>query len=115
MSGEGKKEKRGCFHRLATLVALVGLAGLAAALYFIAQPQDLSDIDGAGRPDSGRPVRDLLPSCSSVSITYLSLLVGSSPFPPLYTFFFSFQLHFLYQTPPFTFSFLLNSSIITCH
>jgi len=61
MSDDGKKGKRkgGCISRLATLFAFLGLAALAAALYFIAQPQDTSDIEGVGPGAVGKRVRDL--------------------------------------------------------
>lgn len=61
MSEEGKTSKRkgGCLGKLATLFAFAGLGGLAAAMYFIAQPQDLSDIAGRGPGAVGKQSRDL--------------------------------------------------------
>jgi len=53
------KAKGSCLGKLTTLVVFVGLAGLGAALYFIAQPQDLSDIDGRGPAAVGKASRNL--------------------------------------------------------
>jgi len=50
------KPKGSCLGKLVTLVALGGVAGLAAALFFVGQAQDLSDIK-RGAP--GRQARDL--------------------------------------------------------
>lgn len=53
------KPKGGCLSKLATLVVFVGLIGLGAAIYFIAQPQDLSDIAGRGPAAVGKESRNL--------------------------------------------------------
>lgn len=48
--------KGSCLGKLVTLVAMAGVAGLAAALYFVGQPQDLSDL----KPSvPGKPARNL--------------------------------------------------------
>lgn len=52
---EKLKPKGSCLGKLAALVALAGMVGMGAAVYFIVQPQDLSDIKG---DDSNKP-RDL--------------------------------------------------------
>jgi hypothetical protein len=49
----------GCLAKLSVLFLLVGLAGLGSALYFMVQPQDLSDIGGCEPAVSTTPVRDL--------------------------------------------------------
>lgn len=51
--------KRSCLGKLASLFAFAGLIGLGVALYFIAQPQDLSDIEGRGAAAKGLRSRDL--------------------------------------------------------
>ena len=48
MSDEKAPKKRGCIGTFVTLVLFLGAVGLGMALYFIAQPQDLADIDGYG-------------------------------------------------------------------
>lgn len=53
------KAKGGCVARLASLFLLLVVAGLAAALYQISQPQDLTDIAGRGAGAVGKPSRDL--------------------------------------------------------
>ena len=53
------KPKGGCLSKLATLVVFVGLVGLGAAIYFIALPQDLSDIAGRGPAAEGKESRNL--------------------------------------------------------
>ena len=58
--GGAAKKKGGCLGKLATLVAFLGLAGLGAAIYFISQSQDLSDLDGRGPGAIGKRSRDLL-------------------------------------------------------
>lgn len=50
----------GCLRRLMVLIVFLGLAGLGAAAYFVAQPQDLGDIDGRGPAAVGKPGRNLL-------------------------------------------------------
>ena len=53
------KAKGSCLGKLMTFVVFLGLAGLGAALYFVAQPQDLSDIDGRGPAAVGKSSRNL--------------------------------------------------------
>jgi hypothetical protein len=53
------KPKGSCLGKLMTLVVFLGLGGLGAALYFVAQPQDLSDIEGLGPAVIGKSSRDL--------------------------------------------------------
>jgi hypothetical protein len=56
MADEEKlKPKGSCLGKLAVLVALAGMVGMGAAVFFMARPQDLSDIKGN---DAQRP-RDL--------------------------------------------------------
>lgn len=50
MSEEPKPRKRGCLPRLVTSFLFLISIGLAVALYFASQPQDLSDIKGYGMP-----------------------------------------------------------------
>ncbi len=61
MSDEEKSPKRkgGCFGKLLGLFVFLGLGGLVVALYFISQPQDLSDLDGVGPSAAGTSSRDL--------------------------------------------------------
>lgn len=54
------KPKGSCLGKLVTLVALAGVAGLAAALYFIGQPQDLSDLKPAAPGKQARDLRTVL-------------------------------------------------------
>ncbi|MEM1085584.1 MAG: hypothetical protein AAGI48_15845 [Verrucomicrobiota bacterium] len=53
------KPKGGCINRFAVLFLLTMMLGLAAALFQISQPQDLSDIEGRGPGAVGKPSRDL--------------------------------------------------------
>lgn len=48
----------GCFSRALVLVLLLAAAGLGVAIYFMAQPQDLSDIHGYSPESSSPPPRD---------------------------------------------------------
>ena len=43
-----ERKKKGCMGRMLVFFVFAGLAGIGAALYFISQPQDISDIDGRG-------------------------------------------------------------------
>lgn len=62
-SDEEKKSKGGCLGKLAGLLIFLVIVGLGAAMYFISQPQELSDIGGYGeddpRPAPASPPRDL--------------------------------------------------------
>ena len=62
MAEEKQEKPRGsCLGKLVSLFAFAGVAGLGAAVFFIAQPQDLSDIKGAGPASAlnGGKARDL--------------------------------------------------------
>lgn len=56
---EEPESKTGCLGKLAALVALAGLVGLGAALWFIATPQDLTDLDGRAPAAADESPRDL--------------------------------------------------------
>ena len=56
MSEESKPRSPGCLSRIFSLFLFLAAVGLFVALYFVAQPQDLSDIKGYG---SSKPPRDL--------------------------------------------------------
>ncbi len=58
-SGDVPRKKSGCIGKLLGLLMVVGLAGVGAAMFFIFQPQDLSDLDGRGPGAVGKPSRDL--------------------------------------------------------
>ena len=61
MAEKNRAEKRaGCVGRLAVLFVLLFLVGLGAALFFIALPQDVSDISGYGFSAEGRNRRDVV-------------------------------------------------------
>jgi hypothetical protein len=49
----------GCLRRLYSFVIVMVVCGLGAAVFFVAQPQDLSDIGGFGPAASGESSRDL--------------------------------------------------------
>ncbi|MGB6221421.1 hypothetical protein [Haloferula sp.] len=51
--------KSGCVGKLAVLFLLAIIGGLATALFFISQPQDLSDIAGYGARAEGKDSRNL--------------------------------------------------------
>lgn len=53
------KSGGGCLGKLLVLILLVGFAGLAAAMFFVVRPQDLTDIGGYGPAAKTAPVRDL--------------------------------------------------------
>ena len=54
------KPRGSCLGKLVVLIALLGVAGLGAAVYFIGKPQDLGDIQGrASGPTAAAPVPDL--------------------------------------------------------
>lgn len=61
MSKEEEKSKGGCFGKLVLLLVLLGLVGLGAALYYVPQAQDLSDISGYAPGDAvgASPPRDI--------------------------------------------------------
>jgi hypothetical protein len=58
MSEESKPRSPGCLSRLFSLFLFFSAVGLCVALYFMMQPQDLSDIKGYGA-SSTTPARDL--------------------------------------------------------
>ncbi|RYD33988.1 MAG: hypothetical protein EOP87_10035 [Verrucomicrobiaceae bacterium] len=58
MAEEPNPRSRGCFARLFSSFLFLISLGLAVALYFAAQPQDLSDVKGYGGI-AGNPPRDL--------------------------------------------------------
>lgn len=49
----------GCFSKLLLLILFGATAALGAAVYFIVQPQDLTDLGGNGTSSKIAPVRDL--------------------------------------------------------
>lgn len=51
----------GCLGKLMFLIVLAAAAGLGAAVFFIAQPQDLSDIGGYAPTAKPAPVREMKP------------------------------------------------------
>ncbi len=53
------KSGSGCFSTAITLVFVVAAIGLGAAVFFIAQPQDLSDLGGYGPAAKAAPVKDV--------------------------------------------------------
>ena len=53
------KSGGGCLGKLLVLILLAGFAGFGAAVFFIVQPQDLTDIGGYGPAAKTAPVRDL--------------------------------------------------------
>lgn len=62
MAEEKQEKPRGsCLGKLVTLFTFAGVLGLGAAVFFIAQPQDLSDLKGTGPADpvNGGKTRDL--------------------------------------------------------
>ena len=58
-SSKSKKSGGGCLGKLAVLVILLGGLGIGTAVFFIAQPQDLTDIGGNSPAVRAVPVRDL--------------------------------------------------------
>ena len=58
---ETKKAKGGCLGKLMGLIVFATIVGLAAALYFVTQPQDLSDLQESPAAAGGgaKPVRDI--------------------------------------------------------
>lgn len=63
MADEEKLKPKGrCMGKLVALVALAGVAGLGAAVFFMAQPQDLSDIKGIAGTAKSRDLRAVLQS-----------------------------------------------------
>jgi hypothetical protein len=56
------KPKGSCLGKLVTLVALAGVAGLGVAVFFMARPQDLSDIKGIAGTSKPRDLRAVLQS-----------------------------------------------------
>lgn len=59
---EKLKPKGSCLGKLVALVALAGVAGLGAAVFFMAKPQDLSDIKGIAGTAKSRDLRAVLQS-----------------------------------------------------
>lgn len=59
--GDGSKTKSGggCLSKLVLLFLLVAALGLGTAVFFVARPQDLSDLGGHGAGGAKRNVRDL--------------------------------------------------------
>lgn len=53
------KSGGGCIGKLLALIVLTFGCGLATALFFMMQPQDMTDIDGYGPASSGAAPRDL--------------------------------------------------------
>lgn len=53
------KSGGGCLGKLVVLILLISAGGLGAALFFIAKPQDLSDIGGYGPGAQNAPIRDM--------------------------------------------------------
>lgn len=53
------KSRGGCLGKLFILILLVAACGLGAAVFYIAQPQDLSDIGGYGPASKVPPARDM--------------------------------------------------------
>ena len=53
------KSGGGCLGKLVVLILLLAAGGLGAALFFIAKPQDLSDIGGYGPGAPNAPIRDM--------------------------------------------------------
>jgi hypothetical protein len=49
----------GCFSKLISLILLAAAAGLGSAVYFVAQPQDLSDLGGHGAQPAAGSARDM--------------------------------------------------------
>lgn len=54
-----RKSGGGCLGKLASLLVMTTVLAIGAAVFFIAQPQDLDDIGGSGPPEKAVPVRDL--------------------------------------------------------
>lgn len=54
-----RKSGGGCLGKLFFLILLVAAGGLGTAVFFIAQPQDLTDIGGYGPTAKAAPARDL--------------------------------------------------------
>lgn len=49
----------GCFSKLLVLILLAAVAGFGAAVFFVVQPQNLTDLGGYGPSARGIPERDL--------------------------------------------------------
>jgi len=49
----------GCFSKLLFLILLAAMCGLGTAVYFVTQPQDLSDLGGHGPAVKATPVRNM--------------------------------------------------------
>ncbi|MDP4779542.1 MAG: hypothetical protein NWR03_14140 [Akkermansiaceae bacterium] len=55
-----KKEKGGCLGKLLGLIVIATIAGLGASIYFVTQPQDLTDLqDSPAEAGRGGSVRDI--------------------------------------------------------
>jgi len=60
MAEEKQEKPRGsCLGKLVSLFTFLGVAGLGVAVWFIAQPQDLSDVKGTSAAQGGARTRDL--------------------------------------------------------
>lgn len=53
------KSGGGCLGKLVMLILLGGVLGLGSAMFFIVQPQDLTDIGGYGPSAKGNPAREM--------------------------------------------------------
>ncbi len=53
------KPRSGCLGKFLTLFAMAGIGGLGVALWFLFQPQDLSDIAGIGPASASKSSRNL--------------------------------------------------------
>ncbi len=64
MADDNDPPKSGCLFRLAVWFVVLALAGIATALFFVGQPQDMGDIGGydtqAGEANRGRDVAAVL-------------------------------------------------------
>lgn len=56
---ETPKPRGSCLGKLVSLFTFAGVAGLGVAVWFIFQPQDMSDLKGTGVSSSGTKARDL--------------------------------------------------------
>lgn len=58
-----RKSGGGCLSKLLFLLLLAAVGGLGSAVWFVVQPQDLSDLEsGAGAPASNRDLKEVLQS-----------------------------------------------------
>ena len=59
------KRRGSCLGKLATLITFAGVAGLGVAVYFIARPQDMSDLKGTS-PSASTKTRSSMPKAWSL-------------------------------------------------